>query len=221
LPLSLVTRFGAELLAPSSDRGLAEWSTADAGWSLATDGRSLAGGVERFRDFDAHARSSLDRDVGLSAAFNSCSDSAAGDNSPRGIAFKGWSIARTGSTRPAVAVGGATIGATTVLLGANIAAAARCESRSNPDSGALVSNKRALMPGPVVRPGRLRISIEKEGIGRFKFVLVNFGLLERIALISVTLRGKGAESNMRMLLNEFGKIGARQLNALEAIRVGD
>jgi len=166
---------------PSSVGGWGECSTADTGPWLATDGSSFAVGVERFREFDINARSSLDRDVGLSAAGNSCSDFAAGDNSPRGSAFKVWSLTRTGSTRPADSDGGAIIGATTVLLGANIAAAARCASWSNSDSGALVSNNRTLIPRPVARPGRLRISIEKEGIGRFKDVLDNFSLFERIA----------------------------------------
>ena len=85
---------------------------------------------------------------------------------------------------------GAIVGATTALLGANIAAATRCEARSNSDSEALVSNNRALIPGPLERPRRRRISIEKEGIARFEFVLDYSGSRERIARTSVTLRGQ-------------------------------
>src|SRR6185437_2169462 len=129
-------------------------------------------------------------------------------------------MTRTGSTRSVGADVGTTIGTTTALRGAKIETAARCGSRSHSGGGALVSNNRMWGPDPVARPGRLRISIEKERMGRFKCVLDYFSLHERIARTSATLRGEGAAGNMRMLLNEVGKAGAHA-DAVEPIPVGD
>ena len=108
----------------------------------------------------------------------------------------------------------------TAVLGANIAAAARCESPSNSNSRAFVSNKRALDPELVARPGRLRISTEKDGVGRFKCVLGNLRCLERIGLISTTLRGDGEEINRWLLLNDCGIAEAPYLSPSNQSRPG-
>ena len=141
---------------------------------LVTDRCFVVDGTSRCRIFNRGASPSLDCAAGPSANCDFLPISAASKKSLRGALFSGPSTMRLGRMRP-LGVLGVEVEATTVgasaLFGANIALAARSKFRSNSARGALVSNNRTSMPGPVVRPGRRRISTVKEGIGGFKFVL--------------------------------------------------
>ena len=109
--------------------------------------------------------------------------------------------------------------ATSALFGPNIAATARCVSRSNSPRGGLVSNSAGLAPGLAARPGRRRTSIVKEGMGRFKLVLDDLGVLARITCPSTTLRGEPAYIKRQALLIDVKTAVALIFDPVEQARI--
>jgi len=99
------------------------------------------------------------------------SDSAAGTGISLSRKYSGSSGARLGSIRPLGGDAPTSLADASTFFASNAAAATRCDSRSNPAGGDLVSDDCASEFDVVARRGRRRTSTLNEGTARLNVIL--------------------------------------------------